>query len=56
MAESESMMQAVIGQNEFLHFVIVEQASGEKTKCFDICGKKAMLTSSIHNARLYALF
>lgn len=54
LAEAENMMQGIIERNDFLGFVIVEQANGEKTKCFDICGKKAMLTSSIQNARMIA--
>lgn len=41
----------VVDQNEFLKFSESEQPNGERIKYFEVCGKKALLTSSIRNAR-----
>lgn len=41
----------VVDQNEFLKFSESEQPNGERIKYFEVCGKKALLTSSIKNAR-----
>lgn len=44
-------LKSVVDQNEFLNFSESKQPNGERIKYFEVCGKKALLTSSIRNAR-----
>jgi hypothetical protein len=47
-------LEALAAQSEYLGFVDMVNAQGEKLRFFDICGKKSLMTASIQNSCLIA--
>ncbi len=44
-------LEKLVAEHEFIMFSDVSQPNGTLTRCLEVCGKKAMLTATIKNAR-----
>lgn len=45
-----NLLEKLVVEHDFLEFVDLEQPNGDMVRYFEVCGKKAMLTSTIKNA------
>ncbi len=44
-------LERLVAEHELIKFADVSQPNGTMTRCLEVCGKKAMLTATIKNAR-----
>ena len=48
--EYESEVKGLCNETEFLDYLDIEQKNGSHVKCFEICGKKALMDGKVKNA------